>query len=146
MRRSVIMEERCTFPGRYASLAAIGKFIVGAAQEAGLDPRAVHAVELAVDEASTNIIEHAYGGEGRGDIEITCCINSTGLTVILRDRGRPFDPDSVPPPDLHAPLEERNGGGLGLHFMRQLMDEVRFEFTPDSGNVLLMIKRKEAAT
>jgi len=133
-----------TFPGRFDSLAAISAFVIRAAEAAGLDARAVCAVQMAVDEACSNIIEHAYGDEGRGAIECTCRINDDGLTVTLRDYGRPFDPASVSEPDLHASLEDRNGGGLGLYFIHQLMDEVHFEFTPDSGNVLTMVKRKEA--
>ena len=146
MSLSVVTEETRTFAGRYASLAAIGQFIAEAAEAAGFAAPAVHEVELAVDEACSNIIEHAYGSEGRGDIEVTYRINDKGLTVILRDRGHPFDPNSVAAPDLEAPLEERNGGGLGLHFMRHLMDEVRFDFTSNSGNVLTMFKRREAAS
>jgi serine/threonine-protein kinase RsbW len=133
-----------TFPARFASLAAVGEFVTHAAEAASLNARAVYAVQLAVDEACANIIEHAYGGEGRGDIECTCIVNKNGLTVILRDYGRPFDPTRVPEPDLCASLEDRKVRGLGLYFIRQLMDKVRFEFTPDSGNVLTMVKRKEA--
>ena len=133
-----------TFPGRFDSLAAISEFVVRAAEATGLDAHAIYAVQMAVDEACSNIIEHAYGGEGHGTIECTCRIKDDELTVTLRDHGRPFDPTSVPEPDLHASLEERSGGGLGLYFMRQLMDEVHFEFTPDPGNVLTMVKRKEA--
>jgi len=132
-----------TFPGRFESLAAIGEFVIRAAEAAGLSARAVYAVQMAVDEACSNIIEHAYGGKKRGTIECTCCINDDELTVILRDHGRPFDPTSVPEPDLHASLEDRNGGGLGLYFMRQLMDKVHLESTPDSGNVLTMVKRRQ---
>ena len=101
---------------------------------------------MAVDEACCNIIEHAYGGEGRGDVECSCRVNDEGLTVTLRDRGRPFDPSGVPEPDLQADLEDRDVGGLGLYFMRKLMDEVRFEFTPGAGNALTMVKRKEAGS
>ena len=131
-----------TFPARFDSLAAIGECVTRAAEAAGLDARAVYAVQLAVDEACANIIEHAYGGEGRGDIECTCIVNNNGLTVILRDNGRPFDPTSVPEPDLCASLEDREVGVLGLYCIRQLMDKVRFEFTSDSGNLLTMVKRK----
>ena len=138
-------EQTLAFPGRFDSLAAISEFVARAAEAAGLDARAVYQVELAVDEACSNIVEHAYGGEGHGDIEVTCRINSDGLTVTLRDYGRPFDPTGVALPDLHASLEDRDLGGLGLYFMRQLMDEVHFEFTPDSGNLLTMVKRKQAA-
>jgi len=136
--------QTATFPARLDSLAAIGEFVTLAAEAAGLDARAVYAVQLAVDEACANIIEHAYRGEGRGDIECTCMVNENGLTVILRDYGRPFNPTSVPEPDLYASLEDRKIRGLGLYFIRQLMDQVRFEFTADSGNVLTMIKRKES--
>jgi serine/threonine-protein kinase RsbW len=135
-----------TFPGRFDSLAAISEFVARAAEAADLDERAVYAVQMAVDEACSNIIEHAYGGEGRGAIECTCRVHDDGLTVVLRDYGRIFDPTSVPEPDLDASLEERTQGGLGLYFMRQLMDEVHFEFTPNSGNVLTMVKRREAAS
>ena len=132
-----------TFPGRFDSLAPISEFITQAAKAAGLDARAVHEVQMAVDEACSNIIEHAYGGEGRGTIKCTCRISDDGLTVILRDHGCLFDPASVPEPNLHANIKDRNGGGLGLYFMRQLMDKVHFEFTPDSGNTLTMVKRRE---
>lgn len=135
-----------TFPGRFDSLAAIGEFVTRAAEAANLNARARYAVQVAVDEACSNIIEHAYGGEGRGDVECTCRVNEDGLTVILRDLGQPFDPTGVPEPDLEASLEDRNTGGLGLYFVRKLMDEVRFEFRPDVGNVLTMVKRKEATS
>ena len=137
------MDTSQTFPGRFDSLTAISEFVTRAARVAGLDTRAVYAVQLAVDEACSNIIEHAYGGAGRGDIECTCRTNDDGLTVILRDHGRPFDPTSVPEPDLHVCLEDCKGNGRGLYFMRQLMDEVRFALT-DSGNVLTMVKRRES--
>lgn len=137
--------ETIIFPGRLASLSAIGEFVSRAAEAAGLDARAVYDVQVATDEACSNIIEHAYGGEGCGAIECTCRINDDGLTVVLRDHGRPFDPSSVPEPNLHTSLEDRNVGGLGLYFVRKLMDEVHFEFTPHSGNLLTMVKLKETA-
>jgi anti-sigma regulatory factor (Ser/Thr protein kinase) len=133
-----------TFPGRFEGLAAISEFVTRAAMDAGLDARAIYAVQLAVDEACSNIIEHAYGGEGRGNIECTCRVNDVGLTIILRDRGRSFDPDLVSEPNECPELEDDDctGGGLGLYFMRQLMDAVDFTFTPGSGNQLTMVKRR----
>jgi serine/threonine-protein kinase RsbW len=135
-----------SFPGQFDSLATIGEFVTLAAEDAGFDDRASYAVQMAVDEACSNIIEHAYGGEGGGSIECTCRVDDDGLTVILRDYGCAFDPTKVPDPNLQAGLEERTGGGLGIYFMRRLMDEVHFESTPDSGNVLTMVKRKEAGS
>jgi serine/threonine-protein kinase RsbW len=131
------------FPGRFDSLSKMSEFVTRAASAAGFSQTAIYAVEMAVDEACTNIIEHAYGGEERGDIECTCQVSEGELTVTLRDFGRPFDPSGVPEPNIHAGLEERREGGLGLFLMRKLMDEVHFEFTADSGNVLTLVKRKE---
>ncbi len=129
-------------PGRFASLEELCDLVTQAALDAGLEAAAVHAVQVAVDEACTNIIEHAYGGEDGGEIECTCRIADGELTVILRDRGCPFDPAAVPEPNVTAGLEDRQGGGLGVYLMRRLMDEVRFESTPEAGNVLTMVKRR----
>ena len=148
MSVSMDSSQTLTFPGRFEGLAAISEFVTRAAVDAGLDARDIYAVQLAVDEACSNIIEHAYGGEGRGSIECTCRVNDVGLTVILRDRGRSFDPDLVSEPNKFPELDDDDctGGGLGLYFMRQLMDEVDFTFTPGSGNQLTMVKRRTRET
>jgi serine/threonine-protein kinase RsbW len=137
------MPNSLTFPGRYDSLVRIAEYVRQAAQDAGLDGFAVYAVETAVDEACTNIIEHAYQGENIGDIDCSVNITEDGLTITLQDRGLPFDPSMIPQPNLEAPLEERESHGLGLFFMRQMMDEVHFGFEPGKGNTLTMVKRKE---
>jgi serine/threonine-protein kinase RsbW len=137
---------KMSFPGRYESLAEIADFVKEAATEAGLSNFDIYAVETAVDEACSNIIEHGYQGEGIGDIEISVDITDKGLTIVLHDNGRPFDPEAVPDPDLDASLEERESHGLGLYFMRELMDEVHFAFTTENGNTLTMVKHKEKKT
>jgi serine/threonine-protein kinase RsbW len=136
-------ERKRVFPARYESLAAIDRFVADAAEEAGFDKGDAYQVRLAVDEACSNIIKHAYGGEGRGVIECSCYAHEDDLTVVLRDQGQPFDPDSVPPPNLSDSIEERTGGGLGLHFIREIMDEVDFDFESEAGNVLTLVKRKK---
>ncbi len=133
-----------TFPARFDSLAPIAEFIIQAAESAGLDDRQIYAVQLAVDEACSNIIQHAYGGEERGEITCTYHITDEGVTIILHDDGRPFNPAAVPEPPKPTDLDMCTGGGLGLYFMRQLMDKVHFEFAPDSGNTLTMTKYKSA--
>jgi len=130
------------FPGQYDSLGDIVDFVTAAAEEAGFDAREVQAVQLAVDEACSNIIEHAYGGERRGDIECCCSIDGDALITTLTDQGAPFDLDAVPEPDLDAALEERAEGGLGVFIIRRLMDEIHHVFTPGIGNVLTLIKRR----
>lgn len=132
-----------TVEGAYKNLARIGDFVERFAVSAGFDERSVHALQMAVDEACSNIIEHAYGGEGKGDIYLEFQQVETGIKVTIRDRGEPFNPDIVPTPNIEAPLEERGEGGLGLFLIRQLMDEVRFEFGGDGSeriNTLILVK------
>jgi len=129
------------FAGRLANLQEISQFVTQAAKDAGLDDSAVYAVQLAVDEAATNVIEHSYGGDDKGDIKITCQNISEGFKVIMVDHGRPFTPEPVKKPNLNQPLEDIQPRGLGLYFMHQVMDEVKFEFSPKLGNKVTMIKR-----
>jgi serine/threonine-protein kinase RsbW len=141
-------QETMIYPAQFENLDHVREFVGAAAQKCGLDAPAIYAVQLAVDEAFSNIIEHAYGGECLDQIECVCQIASPGLTVTLRDCGSPFDPGAVPAPNLTAELQERDIGGLGFYFIRQLMDEVDFSFVPDPEtgnpcNVLRMRKRKE---
>ena len=131
------------FSGRFESLAGIRKFVLQAASNAGFDEKEIYAVELAVDEACSNIIEHAYGGEGRGDIECTCNDLTGGLEIILKDDGKPFDPDALSQPDFSVTLEEIIPRGAGLFLIRNMMDDVDFEFSQKDGNVLRMVKRKK---
>jgi serine/threonine-protein kinase RsbW len=129
------------FPGKYNSLPAIGEFISQVAREAGFNEDDVYAVELAVDEACTNIIEHSYAGRRDGEITCSCFFKPDGLEIILRDTGKSFDPENVPLPDSTQPLEKLSARGAGLYLMRKMMDEVKFEFNPKTGNVLSMFKR-----
>lgn len=128
--------------GRYASIPVVTDFIGEAASAAGLPESDVFHCQMAVDEACTNIIEHAYGGENKGDIEITCLVEPGVCQISVVDTGEPFDPSSVPAPNVRGALEELRPGGVGLHLMRQLMDEIYFEFGDDR-NKLTMVKRSE---
>jgi anti-sigma regulatory factor (Ser/Thr protein kinase) len=145
---SEVAPQSATFPARFSKLDQVRDFVGRAAEASGLDSGATYQVQLAVDEAFTNIVEHAYGGESDKEILCTCQVVTKGLSILLRDCGQSFDPTSVPDPDLEADLEERQIGGLGLFFIRQMMDEVEFTFTsaPEAGqrcNILKMVKYKE---
>ena len=133
---------KVTFPGRFDHLFKINELVVEAAKEAGFNASAIYAVELAVDEACTNIIEHAYEGEGKGDIQCSCEVSDKALTIVLHDHGRPFDPNKVPVPNVKNGLKKVKTGGAGLFLMRKLMDDVHFEFFGEKGNKLTLVKCK----
>ncbi len=128
-----------TLEASLEALAEISDFVVEQARAVGLDEHAAWEVQLAVDEAVTNVILHSYA-DYPGPITISIQTIGSEFEITIRDRGRPFDPNTVPEPDLVSPLEERKTGGLGLYLMRKLMDRVRFEFTGGE-NVLVMAKR-----
>jgi serine/threonine-protein kinase RsbW len=133
-----------TFPGRYDSLESISNFIEDAAKKAGLDQKATYAVQLAVDEACCNIIDHAYGGEGIGDIQCSVQAGNDGFTVILVDSGLPYSPEKVAQPKLNVPISKVKSRGVGLYLMRKMMDKVSYESSPNSTNILTMVKRLSA--
>lgn len=130
---------------RLSNLATIADFVAERARLAQLDDDQVFDVQMAVDEACTNIMEHAYRGR-QGEVRVCCYEESNDFVVCIYDGGAAFDPATVPDPDVSGPLEERDVGGLGLFFMRRLMDEVRFGFDPATGNELIMRKRRKAMT
>ena len=139
-------QPRCLrVPGQFEQLVQIAEFVTQAAREAGLTDDDVFHVEMAVDEACSNIIEHAYADRS-GDIDLICTSSKPGaFEITIHDSGRSFNPDGVaaPPLDVPADVDDLNEGGLGLYFMRKLMDEVRFEMVAGQGNTLTMTKRSK---
>ena len=95
------------------------------------------AFELACDEAAANIFNHAFESR-HGQVDVELWREGDMMCARIAYHGRAFDPSRIPEPDLDAPLEKRPVGGLGLYFMRQMMNEVQFEFDAVNGNRLTM--------
>lgn len=97
------------------------------ARNHGLTQERISDLELALEEAITNICLYAYGEE-KGPVEVSCFQEDDGdrLIVEVRDSGKPFDILAAPPPELADDLENREVGGLGLFFIRTLTDEVEY--------------------
>ena len=132
---------KLTFDANFDLLDDIRDFVGDMARKVGFSDREVYSIQLAADEASSNIIEHAYAGVQDGKLEVECNIFDGGMKIVMRDRGKPFNPSSVPEPNVNADLAERKIGGLGMYLMRKLMDEVTYVSSLDGGNTLTMIKR-----
>lgn len=130
------------FPAQFEHLDDIREFVAEIARLGGFTDKETYSIQLAVDEAASNIIEHAYAGVTDSQLELACSMEGDLLTIMLLDHGRPFDPNLVPPPDLNADLSDRKIGGLGIYLMRKLMDEVRYESSSDGGNRLTLTKRR----
>jgi serine/threonine-protein kinase RsbW len=121
------------------NLSAIRDFVEDIATRLNATPAAIPNIVLAVDEMVTNIIEHGYQGLP-GSIEIEVFTREDALIIQLRDQAPPFDPTSVPPPDLSIPFDDRPPGGLGIYLTRKVMDEVEHCVTTTHHNDLTLIK------
>jgi serine phosphatase RsbU (regulator of sigma subunit)/anti-sigma regulatory factor (Ser/Thr protein kinase) len=128
------------------SLRTISHFIHGIGHRLSLTEKVVFDLELAVEEAATNIINHAYPDDPHNRIMIGAEQIETSVQITLTDWGVPFDPTKVRPFDLNAPVEARIRGGMGLHFIHTLMDQVEREIGPDESNILRITKHIEKTT
>jgi len=113
---------------------------------AGFDDEEVGKIQLAVDEACTNVVRHAYDPSVRDkkDIEITVEFDSEAFVVTVTDRGKGFDPQAVPEPDMEHLRVEMRPGGLGIHLMKILMDKVEFSIQPYVRNQVRLTKYRHA--
>ena len=130
------------FAAKFEYLDDIREFVGAIARDSGFSDKDVYNIQLATDEAASNIIEHAYEKISDGILELSCGVRDEQITIVLTDRGESFDPSEIPLPDLKADLSDRKIGGLGIFLMRKLMDDVHYEAKADKSNVLTMTKRK----
>jgi len=98
--------------------------------------------QLAVEEAVTNVIVHGYAGKD-GEIVITCHITTRLVEVQIEDTAPPFNPLSIPEPDINENVEDRKIGGLGVFLLRQVMDDIIYRYE-DGKNILVLVKKKKA--
>jgi len=83
-------------------------------------------LQVVLDEVLVNLIRHGYRDDGVHQIRVRLTADARRVQVEVEDDGRPFDPRTAPPPDRVSPLGARRPGGLGLHFVRSLMSDVRY--------------------
>ena len=137
------IERRFTLqvPSSTGNLAIIREFVVNVGGQAGLQEAEISKLELAVDEACANVIEHAYGHDISKDVTVRATFDDAVLHVSVIDEGRGFDPASIPPNELDQLVKQRKSGGLGMRLIRTLMDEVQYEIVPGQKNELHMTKK-----
>lgn len=121
--------EALIVPGNLDSLTVIGKYIMTAAEAAGLEKKAAYRLRLAVDEIATNIVNYGYDAAGiTGNIDVHAAIDATTLSIVVEDSANPFDPSKHEmPDDMDKPLEERQIGGLGIFLAIKGVDIFTYE-------------------
>jgi len=122
------------------NLSLIRDFISQLASSAGFNEGSIGKIILAVDEACTNIIKHAYKYSIDGHINISVSILDDKFSVSIVDNGAHFNPAEVPEPDLKKYHQMRKSGGLGIFLMKKLMDEVKYINLNDNSNQVVLVK------
>lgn len=135
-----IKEYNLRIPSQTENLEVIREFVTGVAKKVGFAQDEIQKIELAVDEACTNVIEHAYKDQKDQDIDVAVKIDYNKLTVVVTDRGETFKPHDVKMPDMKKYLAELRVGGLGIFLMKTLMDEVDYKIEPGVKNEVHMSK------
>jgi serine/threonine-protein kinase RsbW len=122
------------------NLARVRDFLTEAARNFGVRHEDENRIILAVDEAVSNIMEHAYENTLEGTIQVAVDIEMNRFTVTIHDKGKRFDPSGISDPDLEEHIRGGKKRGLGLFLMRQIMDEVDFHYKAGGENVLTLVK------
>ena len=122
-------------------LAEVRNFVAKHAAEFGFKKQDVADIRLAVDEAYTNIIKHAYKNDEKKSVDIELGYNSSEFWISLLDTGDAFDPSNYSRPDVRQKIKEKKRGGVGVYLIRKLMDDVEYH-TEGSVNEIRMTKKK----
>ena len=138
------LETKLTIGNDLSELDRVHAWVEAFQAEHGLSSDVVFSVTLSLDELLTNIISYGYPQSVAHAVWISMRLAQDLLHVRIEDRAEPFNPLTAEEPDLDAPIEDRRIGGLGIHFVRTVMDQVSYELI-DGRNVLTLVKKTGAA-
>jgi serine/threonine-protein kinase RsbW len=130
-----------SIPASTAYLATVRDFVGTHAANFGFKESDIDAIRLAVDEACTNVIKHAYEYDDSRHVAVYIGTNNSQFWVSIMDRGRTFDYEMYIEPDIKERIKLKKRGGVGVYLIRQLMDEVEYSHS-DGVNEIRMIKHK----
>lgn len=130
-------ETRKILPAALDHLHEAMGVVVSFAEEQGFPPDRIMEIELSVEEALVNIINYAYPN-GNGDMEISCTLSGQDRFIVeITDKGIPFNVLSIEDPDIASDVEDRKIGGLGIFFIKRLMNDVVYS-RKEGRNILRM--------
>ena len=136
---TLLQERHLVLHNDIQQIPQLADFVETIAQEKHLSQSLAMGINLALEEAVSNVILYAYPKETEGLVDVEAILRKDSLEFIIIDSGVPFDPTAAPEIDTTLPVEERSIGGLGIHLVRELMDSVSYE-RKDGKNYLRMVK------
>jgi len=133
-------EYKIVFKNEISEIERLHCYFEQIGKEANINEFVLDSLNLAVEEAVVNVINYAYPEGEKGEVSINASDDGKKITFMISDQGRPFDPTKVEEPDTTLPAEEREIGGLGIHLVRNIMDEMHYERSADGRNILTLVK------
>lgn len=126
-----------TISSKAGDLTAVRDMVAVLERERDLPPALVFDLYVVLDEVISNVLKYAYADDAAHEIRITLSATDKAVQIAIEDDGRAYDPLAIATPDLSLPLAERPLGGLGLHFVRHLIDEVTYKRESDRNYLIL---------
>ena len=133
-----------TWPATLDSLYDSMEFVLSCASDQGLEKERIGEIELVMEEVLVNIIKYAYKGKDVGNMEISCSGDDGKFIIEISDAGVPFNILEAADPDVTANVDERAIGGLGIYFVKQLIDEVKYQREKDQNRLTLTVFKKKS--
>jgi len=133
-------EHSIVFKNEISEISRLHDYLVEVGEDAKIDEFLLESLNLAVEEAVVNVINYAYPEGEEGEVKIAASDDGKSVTFTISDQGKPFDPTQAKEADITLSAEDREIGGLGIHLIRSIMDEVKYQRTPDGKNVLTLTK------
>jgi len=125
-------------PAKIENLRRFIDFVSDYAKQNQFSDKRIKEIELATEEALVNISKYAYPND-IGDIELRCQMQDNNILVIeIIDNGIPFDMNSVSEPDLNSSILNRNVGGLGIHLIKKMVDEINYKREKDKNHLIFL--------
>ena len=139
-QENVTYQRSLTLTNDLKRVPRLNTFIDEVCEANGFDMATTMQINLAIEEAVVNVMNYAYPEGTKGDITIEAKANKTEMSIIISDTGKPFDPTAKAEVDITLSAEDRSIGGLGIHLIRQIMDNINYERI-DGHNVLTLMKK-----
>ena len=134
-------EYKLRIPSKTDNLELIRGFVAKVAEKVGFCTDDISKIELACDEACTNVMKHAYDKNTKNtSLDVLIKIDYQKFTLVVTDHGKGFNPKTISMPNLQEYLAELKVGGLGIYLMKTLMDEVDYDIKPGVKNRVRMVK------
>ncbi len=113
-------------PAQISEIEGITEAIRVWADEHAIPARIINSVILMLDELLTNVVTHGYAQDDGGEMDVSLNLQAHAIEVVIRDSATAFDPFSIPEPDTSLGVDEREIGGLGVHFVRKMADSFSY--------------------